>query len=918
MKDIELHVSSLIESQFPSFYKEEGPTFIAFVKAYFEWLEQSGDINQIAHETRNLPSYRDIDSTLERFIENFQYKYLQGVPREYSGDRRTLQKHIKEIYSSKGSPVGLQLLFRLLFNEDIDIYIPGDDVLKPSDSDFVAPRYLEMEYSPLLPLYTNKQVFGRISGASAIINEYRTFIKENTRFDILYVSNLRGTFEAGEEIINKQVLEENNLIVSDSPKVRGSLSDIVVIDGGIGFRVGDTFDVDGLQNGSDAKAVVVDVRQRAGFVTFDIRNRPFGFSNTANLEEAGFSESIYPEYMPQIDLERSSADLSVSVDVSSANLTVGRTYTIKTLGTTDWEAAGYVGTPVVGGTFVCIASQPGTGIAYFGSGTFVEKEIVRGLSSGATGILLTETVGEAGRTLNLSRVYGNFRDTEIVVGDISGAMRMLSGDDLISEASFKIGHLTDTLRELLCGVKIERASNNSVTWIRQGTDIIINHPYHCLRDNDEIVIKSSSDETALPVTNGENTTVTLTDFEYTSNSSATFITINDHMYRGSDKIIIRYCSNTDFIGSETVFPVTIIDANTISIPLVSEVETTGTIQCNDYYTVVGLDGGAESGTAIVEFTIDALNYGGWADQEVRSEPTINESVAVPPDMSFEIQQAIKFGTVEFGKIADESAKPSGLSSVFGGEGYKTNVLIAMEDPLVYGLRVKGEPRKLSGTVSISGNTVAGSSTLFTKQLSVGDEVYFTFRNIHPRVVTEIIDNTSMKLNDSFRDLDGSELSFTNEILHKVNYWGKVDIPPSLLIDDADVYGVAGFGRGAVNRLAIADSGIGFQSGEQLNLYYTKDSSKQISAYAIAQTDGKSEGYFRTNKSFLNSNKYIHDNNFYQEYSYEVQSSLPFSRYSTILKEIWHPAGISKFGRVVIKDTIENVITSEVTIQQEPT
>ena len=39
MNKIEKNISNLIGYQFPSFYKEEGPEFIAFVKAYYEWLE---------------------------------------------------------------------------------------------------------------------------------------------------------------------------------------------------------------------------------------------------------------------------------------------------------------------------------------------------------------------------------------------------------------------------------------------------------------------------------------------------------------------------------------------------------------------------------------------------------------------------------------------------------------------------------------------------------------------------------------------------------------------------------------------------------------------------------------------------------------------------------------------------------------
>ena len=59
---IEQYISNFVQSQFPEFYNREGPNFILFLKAYYEWMEESG--NPI-HEARQLFNYRDIDNTLE-------------------------------------------------------------------------------------------------------------------------------------------------------------------------------------------------------------------------------------------------------------------------------------------------------------------------------------------------------------------------------------------------------------------------------------------------------------------------------------------------------------------------------------------------------------------------------------------------------------------------------------------------------------------------------------------------------------------------------------------------------------------------------------------------------------------------------------------------------------------------------------
>ena len=65
--NIEKLISPFIESQFPQFYQEEGPIFIEFMKAYYEWMETE---NNILNISRSLMEYRDIDKTLSNFLIN--------------------------------------------------------------------------------------------------------------------------------------------------------------------------------------------------------------------------------------------------------------------------------------------------------------------------------------------------------------------------------------------------------------------------------------------------------------------------------------------------------------------------------------------------------------------------------------------------------------------------------------------------------------------------------------------------------------------------------------------------------------------------------------------------------------------------------------------------------------------------------
>ena len=72
-------LSNLVENQFPQFYKEEGPKFLQFVKAYYQYLEQTGKQQD---SQRNLQNYKDIDETLNEYIKYFRSELMAEIPND--------------------------------------------------------------------------------------------------------------------------------------------------------------------------------------------------------------------------------------------------------------------------------------------------------------------------------------------------------------------------------------------------------------------------------------------------------------------------------------------------------------------------------------------------------------------------------------------------------------------------------------------------------------------------------------------------------------------------------------------------------------------------------------------------------------------------------------------------------------------
>lgn len=114
----------------------------AFMDSYFEWMQLSN--SQPGHIINTLLDNRDIDKAADEFIEYLQREFATSIPQQIQADPRKLYKQVNDIYRSKGSIPSYEALFNLLFNDEIELYYPRVDLLKPSDGkwDQTQQRYL--------------------------------------------------------------------------------------------------------------------------------------------------------------------------------------------------------------------------------------------------------------------------------------------------------------------------------------------------------------------------------------------------------------------------------------------------------------------------------------------------------------------------------------------------------------------------------------------------------------------------------------------------------------------------------------------------------------------------------------------------------------------------------------------------------
>lgn len=119
--------------QFPEFFRDDYPAFVQFIDLYYQYLSStySGNIEHVL----------DIDRTDEIFLEKYRLQYAVDIPAFDNMEMRTFIRNAKQFYSAKGTANAVKYLFRLLFNDSVQIEHPGDYQMQPSGGRWVQDCY---------------------------------------------------------------------------------------------------------------------------------------------------------------------------------------------------------------------------------------------------------------------------------------------------------------------------------------------------------------------------------------------------------------------------------------------------------------------------------------------------------------------------------------------------------------------------------------------------------------------------------------------------------------------------------------------------------------------------------------------------------------------------------------------------------
>jgi hypothetical protein len=250
-------ISVKVEGQLPDFVKQDHTTFVAFLEAYYEYMEQEGKPYEIVG---NLNNYANLDKTTDDFLQYFKKQFGEDVPEAIfaNANKPFVLKHLRDFYRSKGSQKSFEFLFRLLYKEEIDFYLPSVDMLRASDGKYTKDkiiRTIDTSGTDAAFDLSGKTITGGTSGATALVE---SILKEHIGSSVvstIFLSNVVGTF-----LTSETITDGTNTFILD-----GMVSGYTITNAGNGYTVGSSIPIS--YSGSASGALITIDTLTSGSIT---------------------------------------------------------------------------------------------------------------------------------------------------------------------------------------------------------------------------------------------------------------------------------------------------------------------------------------------------------------------------------------------------------------------------------------------------------------------------------------------------------------------------------------------------------------------------------------------------------------------------------------------------------------------------
>lgn len=874
------------------------------------------------YHSRRLFDYKDVDTTVDKFLIYFKEKYLKNIQFDTAASTRRMIKHSLDLYRAKGTPRAIDLLFKVVFDTPAEIYLPSRDIFKLSGGDFYQFKYLEVTPTALNIMFVGKEITGVQSGAKAFVEK---LVRKKIKGVYVEVFTISMSPSISTRFITGEMISiPGQISIKDNPKIIGSLTNVKVFDGSSDFTIGDVVDIESTL-GIGAKGRVTSVSDVTGQVDFELVDRGFGYSRNSNiyisekvLSLTNVNSNSSTSYFTDYDILIAPQGRVEYITSSNTMFNIGDSlYTYYTNGAAKGygtiqgvsgnSTAGYLYFTVRNGSL--LSTGAGTVNAYYSSNTTASN--IHSANIGPSGYedqtVNAKIIGTSKViTLNYANslpftVFENvYQLNEVGLKSATGSLIRTTAGGLSGSLYISVNKGLFVKNKTIYGESSGRQAD--VTNIDIDLGIIITNQNGRFGFENEVGTFANGDIIRLYYANGEvrGTSEIQTVVDYggygnvffsvvSGNMMFTDTTVNAYFATANTKSANignsgftdltkgQFFSNTGnyvYVDSQTNAVIKSISTGSgATFKFANSFGNEETIEINTDYVANSL--------------IIQLNA---ADYMIKPTAVVNSSTI--------IADALNYGLLTIGQIKY-------LTAIDYGNEYNIAPIIKLDEPLISSYDKKDIIVNIS---SISGN------------FDVNEIVYQTFTGA--RGLVKSVNTTSLSIRLlNFENSFALSNTSSNTYILGTSRGTSASIDDIFIDQDSLPMGLNGIvtanvvtQTGSIKTMEIIDSGFGFNHNE-VGTFTSKDGIRVGRVGILLGTrtspederghEGKSLGRYRDENGFLSSYKKIQDDKYYQEFSYEVRSSVSLDKYEAMLKQLLHVSGTRYFSAAV-KSSLINV------------
>jgi len=234
----------------------------------------SGAIDNVVRKTGQLLNYRDVTKTVDKYVEYLKRELYSTFSNTSVANKELVAKKYRDFLENKGNEESYKFLFRAIYNEEVELKYPSEEILRVSDGNFEKTQIIRAAITTDEQVFSflNQTIVGEDSGSVGNVIDIKLIYVGNVRVAEMTLVLVSGGFDAGEKI---SILNQ----ATSNTTIYGMITDFIINDAGSGYNVGDELIITG--DGEQAKALISSIKS-SPITSIKINSPGYGYRQGIN------------------------------------------------------------------------------------------------------------------------------------------------------------------------------------------------------------------------------------------------------------------------------------------------------------------------------------------------------------------------------------------------------------------------------------------------------------------------------------------------------------------------------------------------------------------------------------------------------------------------------------------------------------